>query len=128
MTWRVSPNWTNTFSRASSWRLEGATFPKNFARNSRSASPKEAAQLETGPEPGQIACSMPSVLLRQIRTTLGEDAVTELLERAGLTYAPSYLDDVGNWIWHDEAERLLEAAVQLTGDDRIARRVGEEMV
>src|SRR4051812_40458920 len=86
------------------------------------------AEEQPGPKSGQIACSMPSVVLRLIRTTLGENAVQELLDRAALDYTPAFLDDVSNWIWHDEANRLLDAAVELTGDEQLARTVGEQMV
>src|SRR4051812_18900674 len=81
-----------------------------------------------GPATGQISCSMPSVLIRHVRTTLGDHAVDELLGRAGVDYTASYLNDLGNWIWYDEAIAMFEAAAALTGDERIGRRVGEETV
>src|SRR5258708_6361162 len=71
---------------------------------------------------------MASVLLRRIRTLRGEEGVDQLLQMAGVRYSASYLDDVGNWIWYDEMIALFEAAVQLTGDIAIARRIGEDMV
>src|SRR5258708_37449046 len=71
---------------------------------------------------------MASVLLRRIRTLRGQEGVDQLLQMAGVRYSPSYLDDVGNWIWYDETIALFEAAVQLTGDIAIARRIGEDMV
>ena len=82
----------------------------------------------SGLESGQIACSIPSVLLRQVRGTQGEQAVEKVLAMAGVDHTPAYLDDVGNWIWYHEAVALFEAAAELTGDQRIGRRVGEEMV
>src|SRR3954451_17536898 len=88
----------------------------------------EASEPHAGPQTGQIACSMAGTLVRHVRATLGDDAVTALLERSGVAYTPQYLDDVTNWIWHEEANRLIEAAVEITGDEHIARRVGEQMV
>ena len=80
------------------------------------------------PKTGQIACSMASALLRHVRGALGEDAVGELLERAGVSYTPTFLDDVGNWIWYEEMLALFAAGAEMTGDERIGQRVGELMV
>jgi diguanylate cyclase (GGDEF)-like protein/putative nucleotidyltransferase with HDIG domain len=71
---------------------------------------------------------MPSVLLRRVRATLGEEAVDEVLRLSGVDYTAAYLDDLGNWIWYDEAVALFEAAATVTGDPRIGRRIGEETV
>src|SRR4051794_7154265 len=84
--------------------------------------------MASGPQTGQIACSMTGVLLRHVRSTLGDAAVAEVLTRAGVPYDAAYLDDVGNWIWHEEAVALFEAAAEMTGDDRIGMRVGELLV
>jgi diguanylate cyclase (GGDEF)-like protein len=73
-----------------------------------------------------FACTMPSVLLRRIRKDGGEKAIAELLEKAGSTRTPEYLDDVSNWISYDEAVALFDAAEDLTGDPSIARRIGEQ--
>jgi diguanylate cyclase (GGDEF)-like protein len=85
-------------------------------------------EVTAGPESGQIACSMTSVLLKHVRSTLGDDAVWELIERSGVSYTPTFLSDIGNWIWHDEAVALFQAAAELTGDSRVGLRVGELMV
>jgi diguanylate cyclase (GGDEF)-like protein len=71
---------------------------------------------------------MTSVLVRRVRTAGGEDAVAELLRRAGVPYAAGYLEDLANWVTYDEAIALFEAAVAVTGDERIAQRVGEDTV
>jgi diguanylate cyclase (GGDEF)-like protein len=71
---------------------------------------------------------MPSTLLRYVRRSLGDDSVAELLRIAGVPYTPAFLDDVGNWIWYMEAVALFEAAAELTGDERIGRRIGEATV
>ena len=51
--------------------------------------------------PGQIACSMVSCLLRQVRTALGAPAVEEVIRKAAVPYTAEHLDDVGNWIWYE---------------------------
>src|SRR3954464_5548405 len=81
-----------------------------------------------GPATGQISTSMSSVLLRRVRADLGDEAVAAVLERAGVTYTPGYLDDPANWIWHREAIALFEAAVAITGDETLPTRVGEDAV
>src|SRR3954454_22081114 len=84
--------------------------------------------MDSGPKTGQIACSMPSVLLRHVRATLGDDAVAELLERAGVPYTAAFIEDIGNWIWYEEALPLFVIAAEMTGDDRIGTRIGERRV
>jgi diguanylate cyclase (GGDEF)-like protein len=73
----------------------------------------------------EICCSMTSVLLRLIRRDGGEAAVVRLLERAGGTREPSFLENVENWISLDEATAMLQAGVEESGDANFARRVGE---
>jgi diguanylate cyclase (GGDEF)-like protein len=68
---------------------------------------------------------MTSVLLRLVRSTAGEAAVTSVLERAGSKREPAYLESVDNWIALEEATAMLEAGVHETGDAMFARRVGE---
>jgi diguanylate cyclase (GGDEF)-like protein len=75
--------------------------------------------------PGQIACSMVSSLLRQVRTALGSAAVEDVIRHAGVPYTADHLDDVGNWIWYEEALALFQAASELCGDPRIGLRAGE---
>src|SRR4051794_29396587 len=71
---------------------------------------------------------MSSVLLRRLRQTDGERMVRDVLARAGVRYEPEFLDNPVNWIWYEEACALLEAAVELTGDERLPVRVGEDAV
>jgi diguanylate cyclase (GGDEF)-like protein len=68
---------------------------------------------------------MTSVMLRLVRSSGGDAAVAELLERAGIERETSYLESVDNWISLDEATALFEAGVAQTGDPMFARRVGE---
>ncbi|HEV3047460.1 MAG TPA: AraC family transcriptional regulator ligand-binding domain-containing protein, partial [Solirubrobacteraceae bacterium] len=71
---------------------------------------------------------MTSVLLRLVRAHGGEALVHELLERAGSTREPAYLEDADNWASQDEVAALLHGAAELTGDPQFAMRVGEETV
>src|SRR3954468_20676094 len=75
-----------------------------------------------------FACTMPSVMLRLLHKEGGVDAVTDVLERAGSTRSPEYLENVSNWISWDEALALFDAAEDYTGDPGIARRIGERTV
>jgi diguanylate cyclase (GGDEF)-like protein len=81
-----------------------------------------------GPATGQVSCSMASTLLRHVRAVRGDEGVQDLLRMAGVDYSSTYLDDVANWIWYEEAIGLFEAARTLLDDDKIGRCVGEETV
>src|SRR2546421_1127829 len=87
-----------------------------------------AAGSASGPAIGQLSCSMASTLVRYVRTTLGEEAVDQVLRLAGVEYDAAYLEDVSHWIWLDEAVALLKAAAEVTDDPAVGRRVGEESV
>jgi diguanylate cyclase (GGDEF)-like protein len=90
------------------------------------AGSSQATQARPSQDPRrEIACSMTSVMLRLVRSTGGEMAVAELLERAGIEHEASYLENVENWISLDEATAMFQAGVDLTGDPLFARRVGE---
>jgi diguanylate cyclase (GGDEF)-like protein len=87
--------------------------------------------MASGPgeaQPGQTGCSLSSVLLRRMRATGGEDAVAELLRRAGCSHTPAFLEDTTNWIDYDEACALFAVAAEMTGDPQVARRAGEDLV
>ena len=71
---------------------------------------------------------MASTLLRHVRARLGEQGVDELVRMSRVPHTPAHLDDVSNWISYEEAVALFEAGAALTGDEQIARRVGEETV
>ena len=87
-----------------------------------------AAQVGDGPAVGQISCSMASTLIRHVRTRAGDDGVQEVLSRAGVEYTPEYLDDVANWIWHEEAIELLVSAAEVLGNENVGLDIGEETV
>ena len=71
---------------------------------------------------------MASTLVQHVRATRGDKAVQDVLRVAGVDYTTEYLADVSNWIWIDEALALFDAAAEVTGDQGIARRIGEETV
>ena len=75
-----------------------------------------------------FACTLSSVLVRRLRRTHGEEALSRLLELAGSERTVAYLDELTNWISYHEAMALFAAAEEITGDPRIARRVGEETI
>src|SRR3954452_3059782 len=71
---------------------------------------------------------MASVLLRRLRASGGEEAVAGVLARAGIPYTAEYLGDIDNWMSYEHAGELMQAAVELTGDEEVVRRVGEDTV
>src|SRR4051812_3125320 len=75
-----------------------------------------------------MACSMASTLIRRIRATGGEAAVGEVIASSGISQTAEYLENVENWMSYEDAGALMEAGVELTGDDQLIRRVGEDMV
>jgi diguanylate cyclase (GGDEF)-like protein len=89
---------------------------------------EESASAHPHDDDRHISCSMTSVLLRLIRSEGGEDAVAELLCRAASPHDAAHLENVDNWISHEEACALLEASVTISGDATFARRVGQEAV
>jgi len=78
--------------------------------------------------PGQIGCSMVSLLLRQVQAALGDEGVEEVIRRTGVPYTAAFLDDVANWIWYEEAIAIFETGAELTRDPRIGLRAGEQAV
>ena len=57
--------------------------------------------------PGQTGCSLTSILVRRVRALGGDDAVREVLRRAGSSHSAAFLEDVGNWVDYEEACALL---------------------
>jgi diguanylate cyclase (GGDEF)-like protein len=73
-----------------------------------------------------FACTLSSVLLRRVRRVCGENGLAQLLELSGSEHTVAYLDEIANWISYDESMALFAAAVEVTGEEQIARQVGEE--
>jgi diguanylate cyclase (GGDEF)-like protein len=79
-----------------------------------------------GRDEHHLACTLSSGVVRRVRRVAGEDGLTRLLELSGSSRSIAYLDDLTNWISYEEAVALFSAAAEVTGDEQIARRVGEE--
>jgi diguanylate cyclase (GGDEF)-like protein len=69
---------------------------------------------------------MTSVLLKLVRSRIGESGVAAVLESAGSLRDAAYLESIENWISLDEACALLDAAALVTGEPGFARQVGAE--
>jgi diguanylate cyclase (GGDEF)-like protein len=81
-----------------------------------------------GDEVHEIACSLTSTLLRRVRRSGGDEAVSAVLEAAGSHRSSSYLEDPAHWVSYEEALSLFAAAVEVTGDPTLPRHAGEETV
>ena len=77
---------------------------------------------------GQVGCSTSSVLLRRVRATLGAGAAEEVLRRAGVPQDAAWFDDVANWMPYEHSLALFRAGVEVSGDEDLAQRVGEDTV
>ena len=73
-----------------------------------------------------FSCSMSAVLLARVHAFGGDQAVAELLARAGSKRTPEYLLDITNWISYDEAIALWTAGAQVTHHPDFSRAVGED--
>jgi diguanylate cyclase (GGDEF)-like protein len=71
---------------------------------------------------------MTSVLLRTVRSAVGEAGVRDVLDAAGSARDLEFLQDTDNWVSLAEAVALLDAGVKVSGDRDFARRVGAETV
>lgn len=76
----------------------------------------------------EIACTMTSVLIRLVRRLEGESAVADLLRVAGSDHDAGYLENTDNWISLREAMALMQAGIDVTGDQRLPFRVGQDAV
>ena len=64
-------------------------------------------------------------VLRYVRAHGGDDAVAQVLVRAGLPYTAEELDDQSRWWSYDTRIRLFAAATEVLGDPRTMFKVGE---
>lgn len=65
------------------------------------------------------------LILSYVEREVGRPAVDELLVRAGLAGREPELRDESSWFSFEDKIRLFEAAAAVTGDSRVAERVGE---
>jgi diguanylate cyclase (GGDEF)-like protein len=63
-------------------------------------------------------------LLRYVRMTAGDDAVEQVLERAGVPWTADQLDDQSLWWSYDTRIRLFTAATEVVGDPELMFKVG----
>jgi len=78
--------------------------------------------------PQDISGAVTSVIVRYVRSRVGQFGVAQMLTTAGEARPVEILEDPRSWSTHEEAIALLGAASQATGDPDIGRHVGEEML
>ena len=81
---------------------------------------------ETGPGAGGVTDAVVRTLLTLVGETRGDRGVDAVLSRAA--DRQHGLDLGARWATPDEAVALLQAAVDVTGDDELAVHVGEELL
>jgi diguanylate cyclase (GGDEF)-like protein len=81
-----------------------------------------------GTDDARVACTLTSTLLKRLRSTLGDEGVRQVVRRSGVRHSPGYLEEVSNWIPYDDAVVLFETAVEVTADEQIGWRVGQDAV
>lgn len=69
-------------------------------------------------------CSMSAVLIGEIQDWGGQEAVAELIQRAGVERSIEYLTDLSNWISYEEAVSLWRSGIQVTHNPNFPRQVG----
>jgi diguanylate cyclase (GGDEF)-like protein len=75
-----------------------------------------------------VACTLTSTLIKRVRSTLGQEGVLETVRASGVSHSADHLEQVENWIPYTDAVSLFEAAVEVTADERIGWRVGQDAV
>jgi diguanylate cyclase (GGDEF)-like protein len=68
------------------------------------------------------------LILSYVEREAGRPAVAEVLDRAGFSDREAELRDERNWFTFEEKVRLFEAAAEVTGDSRVAERIGESVL
>jgi diguanylate cyclase (GGDEF)-like protein len=79
-------------------------------------------------EPGEVSGATTGLVVRYVHQTLGDPAVEQLLRLAGATRTAEELLDTTTWSSLEQWLRLLDAAVELTGDEDVGIRVGEQLL
>ena len=79
-----------------------------------------------GADGHHFSCSLTAVLLARVHAFGGDEAVAELLQRAGSSRTVEYLSDIANWVAYDEAIALWQAGGEITRHPHFARAVGED--
>ena len=76
----------------------------------------------------RVACTLTSTLLKRIRANLGEAGVRRVVNSSGVSHSTAHLEQVDNWIPYSDAVLLFEAAVEISADEQIGWRVGQDAV
>ncbi|MDP9461805.1 MAG: AraC family transcriptional regulator, partial [Actinomycetota bacterium] len=76
------------------------------------------------PEARETSGATTGGLLRYIRASGGEDAVAQVLARAGVPHSPAELDDQSRWWSYETRIRLFAAATEVLGDPGTMFKVG----
>ncbi len=71
---------------------------------------------------------MSRAIVRYVRKSFGEDAVKEIITESGETRSVSELEDQTTWSSYDRCCALLDAAVKITQDQEIGRKIGEYII
>jgi diguanylate cyclase (GGDEF)-like protein len=102
---------------------------KPAAAGSESISMDTTGARDHTPEHGShYAGSIIGVLLAYLRREYGDETVARVLELAGEDRPLEVLEDVDIWSSHAQVTRLYHVAAEVTGDDDIGRRAGEELI
>ena len=75
-------------------------------------------------EPREVSGAAVTILLRFVREQGGDQAVAEVLARAGVDQSAEMLQEASNWIGYDTAVRLCEAATSVLGGPRTMFNAG----
>src|SRR5688500_13235696 len=75
-----------------------------------------------------ISGSTTSVIVAHVQGIGGMPAVDELLRLAGETRSAAEVRDPDGWSTYGQATALFEAAVAVTGDPEVGRRIGETLL
>lgn len=78
--------------------------------------------------PRETAGVTTRLIVAYIRRRHGEPGVTRLLELAGETRPLAVLEDERSWSSYEQKIALFEAAQRITGDEWVARRIGESVL
>lgn len=73
-----------------------------------------------------ISGSITGGVVKYVRRLHGDEGVQRLLELAGETRSIAEIEDTTSWSSYHQALALYSAAVEVTGDPEVSRRIGED--
>ncbi|HUY86500.1 MAG TPA: sensor domain-containing diguanylate cyclase [Acidimicrobiales bacterium] len=90
---------------------------------------KKSEETSTASETrDDVSGIMTRAVIRFVRKFGGDDAVSALIAQSGESRSISQLEDVTSWSSYDECCAMLDAAVSVTGDQQIGRKIGEYII